>query len=160
MWSGKISLPDTTQWINIILLLKLRQAIQNLAIHIFYTCPWVPGVFNCLIVNNRKWVHSCNTCSKGGTLSISQIFGPFSSNSVTTLFSDNQSAITLSKDHQYNAHMKHIDVWFHFICWVVEDGKIWLIYCPMSDMVANMLTKATPFPKVKHFVVELRLCDA
>ena len=42
----------------------------------------------------------------------------------TTLFSDNQSAITLTKDHQYHPRSKHIDVRFHFICWIIENGSI------------------------------------
>ena len=33
----------------------------------------------------------------------------------TTLFSDNQSAIALLKEHQYHARTKHIDIRFHFI---------------------------------------------
>ena len=33
----------------------------------------------------------------------------------TTLFSDNQSAIALAKEHQYHARTKHIDIRFHFI---------------------------------------------
>ena len=33
----------------------------------------------------------------------------------TTLHSDNQSAIALTKDHQYHARTKHIDIRFHFI---------------------------------------------
>ena len=74
-----------------------------------------------------------------------------------TLFSDNQSAIALAKDHQYHMHMKHIDIRFHFICWVVNDGKIHLVFCPTNDMVANTLTKALPSPKVKHFAAKLGL---
>ena len=88
-------------------------------------------------------------------LLIGQIFGAFTD--ATTLFSDNQSAIALSKDHQYHAHSKHIDVCFHFIRWIVEDGKIRLIYCPTGEMVADTLTKALPSPKVKHFAAELGL---
>ena len=38
----------------------------------------------------------------------------------TTLFSDNQSAITLTKDHQYHPRTKHINIRFHFICWIIE----------------------------------------
>jgi hypothetical protein len=53
---------------------------------------------------------------------ISQLFGNFME--PTTLFSDNQSAIALTKDHQYHARTKHIDVCFHFIRWVVEDGHL------------------------------------
>ena len=79
-------------------------------------------------------------------------------NEPTTLFSDNQSTIALAKDHQYHACTKHIDIHFHFIQWVVNDGKIQLIFCPTNDMIANTLTKALPSPKVKHFAAELRLC--
>ena len=74
-----------------------------------------------------------------------------------TLFSDNQSAIMLTKNHQYHVRTKHIDIHFHFIRWVVDDGKIRLIFCPTNDMVANTLTKALPSLKVKHFAAELRL---
>ena len=75
----------------------------------------------------------------------------------TTLFSDNQSAIALTKDHQYHARTKHIDIRFHFIRWIVENGSLRLIYCPTEDMVADALTKALPSPKVKHFAKELGL---
>jgi hypothetical protein len=42
----------------------------------------------------------------------------------TMLFSDNQSVIALAKEHQYHACTKHIDVRFHFIRWIIEEGKI------------------------------------
>jgi len=42
----------------------------------------------------------------------------------TTLFSDNQSAVALAKDHQYHTHTKHIDIQFHFIYYVIENGSI------------------------------------
>ena len=70
---------------------------------------------------------------------------------------DNQSMITLVCDHQYHAHTKHIDVRFHFICWVVDQGIVRLVYCPTENMVADVLTKALPSPKVKHFAAGLRL---
>ena len=76
---------------------------------------------------------------------------------MTVLFSDNQSAIALTQDHQYHARTKHIDVRYHFIHWVIEEGKLRLVYCLMDDMVADMLTKALPLAKVKHFAVELGL---
>jgi len=75
----------------------------------------------------------------------------------TTLFSDNQSAIALMKDHQYHARTKHIDIRFHFIRWIIENGTLRLIYCPTDNMVADTLTKALPSPKVKHFAAELGL---
>ena len=78
----------------------------------------------------------------------------------TTLFSDNQSAIELTKDHQYHARLKHIDICFHFIPYIVEDGSIRLIYCPTNDMIADTLTKALPSAKVKHFAAEFGLSPA
>src|SRR6202522_4191402 len=75
----------------------------------------------------------------------------------TTLLSDNQSAIALTKEHQYHARTKHIDVRFHFIRWIVEEGKVRLIYCPTEEMVADILTKALVSTKVKHFASELGL---
>lgn len=86
---------------------------------------------------------------------IGDLFDPITE--PTTLFSDNQSAIALTKDHQYHARTKHIDVRFHFIRWVIEDGKLRLIFCPTSDMIADTLTKALPSPKVKHFASQLGL---
>ena len=75
----------------------------------------------------------------------------------TTLFSDNQSAIALTKDHQYHPRTKHIDIRFHFIHWIIQDGSLHLIYCPTEDMLADTLTKALLSPKVKHFAAKLGL---
>ena len=75
----------------------------------------------------------------------------------TTLFVDNQSAIALTKDHQYHARTKHIDIRYHFIRWIVEKGSIRIIYCPTGDMVADALTKPLPSFKIKHFATELGL---
>ena len=75
----------------------------------------------------------------------------------TTLFSDNQAAISLTHDHQYHAHTKHIDVQYHFICWVIDQGSLRLVYCPTDNMVADTLTKALPLAKVKHFAAGLGL---
>ena len=86
---------------------------------------------------------------------LSEIFGPLSN--PLTLFSNNQAAIALTRDHQYHACMKHIDVQYHWIHWVVEEGAMHLVYCPTDDMVADALMKALPSPKVKHFTVALGL---
>ena len=86
---------------------------------------------------------------------LSEIFGPFSS--PITLFLDNQVAIVLMCDHQYHAHTKHINVRYHWIRWVVEEGAMHLVYCPTDNMVADVLTKVLPSPKVKHFAACLGL---
>jgi hypothetical protein len=86
---------------------------------------------------------------------LGNIFTPIQG--LTMLFLDNQSAIALTKDHQYHPRTKHIDVCYHFICWVVEKGSRQLVYCPIADMVADVLTKALPSVKVKHFMACLGL---
>jgi hypothetical protein len=86
---------------------------------------------------------------------IKELFGDIKS--PTTLYLDNQLAIALTKDHQHHMRTKHIDIRFHFICWIIEEGKIRLIYCPTEDMLADLLTKALPSAKVKHFAATLGL---
>ena len=75
----------------------------------------------------------------------------------TTLYGDNQAAITLTQDGSYHTHTKHIDIHYHFICFTVEDSSIHFLYCPTNDMVADTLTKALPSIKAKHFAQELGL---
>ena len=87
---------------------------------------------------------------------ISEVFSPITS--PTTLFSNNQAAIVLTHNHQYHLCTKHIDMQYHWICWVIEKGSICLVYCLTDDMVADALTKALPSAKVKHFAASLRLC--
>jgi hypothetical protein len=92
------------------------------------------------------WLHSL----------LSKVFGPIKP--PTTLYSDNQATIALTQDHRYHVHMKHIDMHYHFILWVIEQGSLCLTYCPTNNMVADTLTKALPSAKVKHFAVGLGLC--
>lgn len=89
---------------------------------------------------------------------IGEIFFPF--NEPTTLFSDNLSAIALTQDHKFHARTKHIDIRFHFLCWATDNKKLFLVYCPTNDMVADQFTKALPSLKVKHFGQELGLRPA
>lgn len=86
---------------------------------------------------------------------IGELFKPLSE--PTTLFSDSQSAIALTKDGHFHARTKHIDIRYHFIRYIVEAGSIKLIYCPTNDMTADTLTKALPSAKAKHFASALGL---
>lgn len=85
----------------------------------------------------------------------SELFKPI--DGPTTLYSDNQSAIALTKDSQYHARTKHIDIRFHFIRLVCQKGCVRLLYCPTAEMTADILTKALPSLKVKHFASALGL---
>ena len=60
---------------------------------------------------------------------------------------DNQGAIALAKDNKFHAHIKHIDVHYHFIREAVEDGKVTVQYIPTGDNVSDIFTK--PLAKAK-----------
>ncbi len=111
-----------------------------------------------LSTTEREYVAATHAAKEGLWLCslISEVFGSLL-NGPTTLFSDNQSAIALTKEHQYHARTKHVDIRYHFTCWVIDNGSIHLIYCPTEDMVANTLTKPLSSAKAKHFAVELGL---
>jgi len=81
-------------------------------------------------------------------------------NKPTTLHSDNKSAIALATGGQFHARMKHIDIQYHFIQYMIEAESIWLIYCPTDEQTADTLTKALPSTKVKHFAHAMGLCSA
>ena len=84
-----------------------------------------------------------------------ELFGPI--DGPTTLFSDSKSDISLTHNSHYHAHTKHINIHYHFICYIIEAGTIKLVYCSTDDMTANMLTKALPSMKAKHFASALGL---
>ena len=75
----------------------------------------------------------------------------------TPLYSDSQAAIVLTWDGSYHACTKHINIQYHFILFVVNNGTINLIYCPTDNMVAITLTKALPNIKLKYFTFALSL---
>ena len=63
------------------------------------------------------------------------------STKATTIFEDNQAAISMSKNPQFHGRAKHISIKYHFIHEQVSDGTVTLKYCPTQSMVADMLTK-------------------
>jgi hypothetical protein len=68
---------------------------------------------------------------------------PIQSKSIT-LYCDNQATLKLMQGNNYHARTKHIDLCYHFIQDVVKKGDIKLQYCPMDDMMVDILTKVLP----------------
>ncbi len=70
-----------------------------------------------------------------------------------TILSDSQSGIKLAENESINRRNKHIDINYHFVRQVTEDGQVVLEYIPTSEMVADMLTKPLgriQFEKLRH----------
>ena len=78
------------------------------------------------------------------------IFG--TPHSLVTLYCDNQLAIELAYDNAFYAHMKHIDIRFHFIQETVDSSKILISYCLTNKMAMDLFTKPLACPKVEKFL--------
>ena len=74
-----------------------------------------------------------------------------------TISCNNQGAIALAKDNKFHARTKHIDLWYHFICEAVKDGKIQVKYILTDDNISDIFTKPLPRPKFAKFVESLGL---
>ena len=86
---------------------------------------------------------------------ISELFSPITT--PIAILANNQSAIALAKDDCFHAWTKHIDIRYHFIHYVIKEGKICLTYCPTEEMMADIFTKALPLMKAKHFAASMGL---
>lgn len=61
--------------------------------------------------------------------------------SPTITHCDNQSAIKLVKNPEYNRRTKHIDVKFHYILHLEEEQAVQVKFIPSHDQVTDILTK-------------------
>ena len=55
---------------------------------------------------------------------------------------DSQGAIAVTKNPEYHARTKHIDIQHHYVREKVEDNTVAFHYIPTTEMIADMLTKA------------------
>lgn len=60
---------------------------------------------------------------------------------------NNNEAIALIKNRQVNERSKHIDIVYHYIRGLQQQGKINVSYVPTDLMIADDLTK--PLTKLK-----------
>ena len=67
------------------------------------------------------------------------------------IFEDNQGTIALSKNPVNRQRSKHIDVRYNFIRTMQNTGKVVIKYCPTTDMVADLMTKAAIKVKMQKF---------
>jgi len=63
---------------------------------------------------------------------------------------DSQSAIHLAKNQVYHARTKHIDVRYHFVREILEEGEIQIQKIPTTENPADMMTKVVTAVKFQH----------
>ena len=74
-----------------------------------------------------------------------------------TLYSDSQSAIHLAKNSAFHSRTKHIQLKYHFIRSVLEDGQLKLEKIHTSQNPADMLTKVVTRDKLRTCSVSVGL---
>ncbi|GMI75420.1 cysteine-rich RLK (RECEPTOR-like protein kinase) 8 [Hibiscus trionum] len=67
-----------------------------------------------------------------------------------SLYCDSQSAIHLAKNQVYHSRTKHIDVRYHFVREIFEEGKVLLQKIATAENPADMLTKVVTSIKFNH----------
>ena len=70
---------------------------------------------------------------------------------------NNQGAIDLTKNPEFHARTKHIDIQHHFVRKIVVSGLMTVQHCPTNDMIADGLTKPLQRVKFERFVKQLGL---
>ena len=60
---------------------------------------------------------------------------------MSKLNGDNQGALALARNPEYHARTKHIDIQHHFIRDLVTSERVYLEYCPTTEMIADIMTK-------------------
>ncbi len=76
---------------------------------------------------------------------------------MNVLHSDSQSAIHLVKNSTFHSRTKHIDLRYHFIRSLIEDGVLKLVKIAGSKNLANMLTKLVTTEKLELCVASVGL---
>ncbi|CAK1358438.1 unnamed protein product [Cercospora beticola] len=74
-----------------------------------------------------------------------------------TLYIDNNAAIKLSKNPEFHARTKHIELRHHFLREQVQDGAIQIKRVNTKDNLADMFTKALPRATFESILTRLRL---
>ena len=70
----------------------------------------------------------------------------------TLVMCDNQSCIAIAKNPVFHEHTKHIEVHYHVVQELITNSIIELMYCPTSDNLSNVFTKALPREKMEHLI--------
>ena len=73
----------------------------------------------------------------------------------TTLFCDNNSVISLTKNPVFHEKRKHIRIKYHFIRDLVKDGEINVMHCKTQEQVADIFKKTLKYDVFKKMKEKL-----
>lgn len=78
----------------------------------------------------------------------------------TVVYCDNSSTIKLSKNSVMDGRSRHIDVRFHFLRELVQNGVIDLVHCGTKEQVADLMTKPLQLDAFLKLRDRLGICKA
>ena len=76
------------------------------------------------------------------------------------IYTDSESAIKLSRNAEFHARTKHMDIQCHWIREVIDRGLIELKYIPSRDNLADLLTKPLPRAKLDPLLSKMGVVDS
>ena len=68
----------------------------------------------------------------------------------TIIYQDNQACIKMTKSLVCGSKSRHIKIEHHYIRELVSNKRVALVYCPTSEMVADLFTKNLPKQPFEH----------
>ena len=75
------------------------------------------------------------------------------------MYSDSQSVIHLANNSTFRSRIKHIQLRYHFIRSILEDGQLWLEKIHTSDNPKEMFMKAVPKENLVSYSTSIGLLD-
>ena len=77
----------------------------------------------------------------------------------TTIYCDNIFSIALSKNSVFHGRRKNIEIRYHFIRELVENGDIQMEYCKSEQQLTNIFTKPLGIGSFVHLRESLGVDD-
>jgi hypothetical protein len=75
------------------------------------------------------------------------------------LYEDNKGCVFLAMNMSTTNKSKHIDIKYHFIRQCIKEGKMTVVWCQTSDMIADILTKFS-LPAAQHLKLAVKMMGA
>jgi len=73
------------------------------------------------------------------------------------ILGDNNGSIAMAKNPKFHKRSKHVDIRWHWVRDLVNDGYVNIVDCRDPEQTADVLTKALTKPKFTRHVNELSL---
>ena len=75
----------------------------------------------------------------------------------TLIQGDNNGSIAMAKNPQFHKWSKHIEICWHWVCKLVQEGKVCIESCRDPEQTADVLTKVLLCPKHQQHTREMGL---